>query len=88
MQFPAPAKLRDACMRYAISKRKDTVMIYSHKTDTHRHNLSREETAKLRKLLLTAPTAWMIDEQRLSASFRRPPAASAALWKNRLPLFC
>jgi len=36
-------------------------MIYSHKTDVCKHNLSAEEKAKLKKLLRTKPTAWMID---------------------------
>jgi hypothetical protein len=36
-------------------------MIYSHKTDNRKHNLSREEKTKLRKLLRTKPTSWMID---------------------------
>jgi hypothetical protein len=38
-------------------------MIYSHKTDARRRNLSREEKRKLRKLLFTKPTAWMIDKK-------------------------
>ena len=36
-------------------------MIYSHKTDTCRRNLSREEVTKLKKLLFAKPTAWMVD---------------------------
>ena len=38
-------------------------MIYSHKTDTCKHNLSSEEKAKLKKLRRAKPTAWMIEKQ-------------------------
>jgi len=37
-------------------------MIYSHKTDTCKRNLSRVEKNKLKKLQQTKPTSWMIDK--------------------------
>ncbi|MEJ2469453.1 MAG: hypothetical protein P8Y65_05710 [Campylobacterales bacterium] len=37
-------------------------MIYSHKTDNRKRNLSHEEITKLRKLQQTKPTSWMIDK--------------------------
>lgn len=36
-------------------------MIYSHKTDSYRHNISAQEKAKLKKLLIAKSTAWMIE---------------------------
>jgi len=38
-------------------------MIYSHKTDACRRNLSQAEKAKLKKLLIAKRTAWMIEER-------------------------
>ena len=62
MYFPGPAKLRVAC-KTPHPERKDTTVIYSHKTDACRRNLSREEVAKLKKLLFAKPTAWMVDPE-------------------------
>jgi hypothetical protein len=45
-----------------ITFKKGLEMIYSHKKDTCKRNLSREEKTKLKKLLKTRPTSWMIDK--------------------------
>ena len=39
-------------------------MLYSHKTDNCKRNLSRQEKMKLKKLRTAKPTAWMIDSKR------------------------
>lgn len=41
-------------------------MIYSHKTDNYKRNLSKAEISKLKKLENKKPTAWMIDPKKRS----------------------
>ena len=38
-------------------------MIYSHKTDTKKRNLSHQEKHKLKQLGSSSSTAWMIDDK-------------------------
>lgn len=42
-------------------------MIYSHKTDTSKRNLSLQEKSKLKKLKQSEQTSWMIDKKRKNA---------------------
>jgi len=41
---------------------KERMMIYSHKTDCRKANLSAAEKTKLNQLLKTKKTAWMIED--------------------------